>query len=176
MFFTRGQILEINTISGTDFATVIIAGDVIVGGVLIVYPYNTTSKPLIESSDIDTNQILLFKGVNGQIYGEPYNIPLQNPNLLPGEYEIGNQKKGNKIIFKANGDIKIVTPTGTAINIIEGGDIEITGGGDVKLGDASSAVLNLLATMQVTVTGGSSAGTYPVSIITSGQTADKVKA
>ena len=47
--FTRGHILEVNTVDGKDFAKVTIAGSADpIDGVLIVYPANTSSKPLFK--------------------------------------------------------------------------------------------------------------------------------
>ena len=177
MFFVRGQILSVETIDSIDYARVKTSGADNPLTVLLIYPYNTFSKPLIEESG-DTNQILIFRGINGQLFGVPYNVPLQNAiaSLQAGEHAVGSAQTGNKIIFKVNGDIEITTPSGTKVNLLESGDVEIDGSNEVRLGGASSAVLNLLATMQVTIPGGSSAGTYPVTILTSGQTVDKVKA
>lgn len=178
--FARGHILEINTVDGQDFAKVTISGNVTIDNVLVVYPYNTSSKPLLEARETDTNQILLLNSVDGQVYGFPYNIALQNSSLNAGEHEAGNLEKGNKITFNEDGDIIITTPAGNIINIEEGGDINITSnakvvidGTAIDLANATSAVLNLLATMTVDTT--TSNPTQPVVIVTSGQISDKVK-
>lgn len=179
--FARGHILEINTIDGKDFAKVTISGNVTIDNVLVVYPYNTSSKPLLEDRNTDTNQILLLNSVDGQVYGFPYNIALQNSSLNAGEYEAGNLKKGNKITFNESGDVVITTSAGNIINIKEGGNINITSsakvvidGTAVDLADATSAVLNLSATMTVDTTTSNPA--EQVVIVSSGQISDKVKA
>ncbi len=188
--FARGHILEINTIDGKDFAKVTIAGNVTIDNVLIVYPHNTSSKPLLEDRSTDTNQILLLRSIDGQVYGLPYNIPLQNSTLKAGGYEAGNLGKGNKILFDEGGNIIISNPNGNFITLNEGGKIEIFNasgdidllsssdvsidGQSIDLGNATAAVLNLLATMTVDTT--TSNPTQPVVVVTSGQTTNKVKA
>ena len=189
MFFRRGQVLEINTINGVAFAKVKIAGGTTIDGVLVTYPHNTSSKPFIEA-DSDTNQILISKAPNGQLYGKLYNVPLQNTDLVAGEYQAGNARAGSKIFFNKDGNITITTPAGNSITIKEGGDIEILNtsgdinvlgsntvsinGQTVELGNNTAAVLNLLATMTVDTTTSNAA--QPVIVVASGQTTDKVKA
>lgn len=181
----KGKILETTIIENTQgglFAKVQTVGGQIIDDVLLLYPPNTTSRPQIGDADSDTNLVLLLKSsTDDNIYGLPYNILLQ-PSLEVSEYIAGNFVKGSKIFFDKDGNVIIATANGNTIIINDEGDIEIMGsskivinGSAIEIGGAVSPALNKLASMTVTVPGGSSAGTYPVLIVTSGQTADKTK-
>ena len=122
--------------------------DEILDDVLLLHPYGESSNPIIDTSSL----VLLFFALGSKTasFGIPYN-PLLQPTLESGEKVVGNFPIGNKITFKANGDIEVLGTT-------------------VSLGDATGLVLNDTATMEVVIASGSSAGTYPVSITDAGQT------
>ncbi len=181
----KGKILETTVIENTQgglFAKVLTVGGEIFPDVILLYPPNTTSRPQIGDTDTDTNLVLLLKSsTDDNIYGLPYNILLQ-PSLEVSEYIAGNFVKGSKVFFDKDGNVIIATANGNTIIINDEGNIEIMGsskiiinGSAIEIGGAVSPALNKLATMTVTVPGGSSAGTYPVVIVTSGQAADKTK-
>ncbi len=183
----KGKILE--TTQGGRFAKVETIGGQIISNVLLIFPHNSMSRPNIGDDDTDTNLVLLLQSINEDNYfGLPYNVLLQ-PELEIGEYINGNLNKGNTIFFDKDGNITITSPSGNSIKINEGGkteifnnsgNIEILGsnnvsvdGQDLDLGDATAAILNTSATMTVDTTTSNPA--QPVVIVTSGQTADKVK-
>ncbi len=134
----------------------IITGEII-DNVLLMYPYGFASN--METETNAGSMVLLFKpmGSSTNIFGVPYN-PLLQPKLAPTEAAHGNFKKGNKVTWKANGDVVIDCESTVTIN-----------GGTINLADANALVLNENANMQVTIPGGSSAGTYTVTINNPGQ-------
>ena len=144
----------------------------ILDDVLMLYPYGTASN--IQGDD--SSLVLLFKSLGSKtnIFGIPYNVPLQ-PSLEPSEAAFGNFKKGNKITFKANGDIEVLTSDATLKQVVNELQVDANNkitlsAPEVSIGAATNLALNDAATMQVTIPGGSSAGTYPVTIIAAGQT------
>jgi len=147
----------------------------VINDVTLLYPYGHASN--IQNDD--SSLVLLFSvmGSKTNIFGVPFNIPLQ-PELSTSEVSTGNFKKGNKITFKSNGDIEVVTDSDileTVANLTTTATGKITlSAPEVELGDAVDLALNQAAVMQVVIPGGSSAGTYPVTIVSAGQT--KVKA
>jgi hypothetical protein len=173
----KGYILEILN-DGLEAKVETLQGEVL-NNVLLLHPYGSSSNPNIDNSSL----ILLFfsLGSKTNAFGIPYNPPLQS-TLESGEKEVGNLSVGNKITFKANGDIEVLATNDlieNAINktITATGDITATADNSmtlsastVDIGDAVDLVLNQSASMQVVIPGGSSAGTYPVTILTAGQT------
>ncbi len=143
--FARGHILEINTIDGVDFAKVTVAGNVTIDNVLVVYPHNTSSKSLLVDRSIDNNQILLLRGIDGQVYGHPYNIPLQDSSLKAGEYKIGNSQGTNNILFKADGSI-VISNNITSVTLQANGNIEL------DAGSGKIAIDNTVETLQGLIT------------------------
>lgn len=148
----------------------------IIDNVVMLFPYGESSNPPIDGNSL----IFLLYSLTSRsnLFGIPYNVPLQSA-LEPTEKQVGNFSVGNKVTFKANGDLEI---TGTndflaesLANLNINATTKITlNAPDVSLGDAVGLVLNDAASMQVVISGGSSAGTYPVTIVSAGQT--KVKA
>lgn len=122
--------------------------------VLLVFPYGYASNP---PAAIDGAMVLLFmnRALNFAI---PFN-PLLEPLLESGGVSVGNFNVGNKITFKANGDIEMESEGAMTLSA-----------STVNIGDAVDLVLNNSASMTVTIPSGSSAGTYPVTIVSPGQT------
>ena len=89
--------------------------------VLMVFPYGHASNP---PSSIDGAMVLLFmnRSLNFAI---PFN-PLLEPLLESGEVSIGNFDVGNKVTFKANGDIEIVNNS-ASVKMANDGNIDING-------------------------------------------------
>jgi phage gp45-like len=164
--FTSEGRAEVSTVDGQ-----------ILNNVQIIYPYGYYSKATLNN----TSEILLFSslGSKSNIFGIPYNVPIEPADLLDGELQIKNPiAENSKITFKQNGDIEIATNQNINelmenLNITANTKVTINAT-EIDLADAVSLVLNENASMDVTVTGGSSAGTYPVNINSAGQT--KVKA
>jgi hypothetical protein len=156
-----------------------------VDDVLLVFPTGFASNP---KSNINGAMVLLFrsKALN---FAMPYN-PLLEPVLEDEEVAIGNFNNTNKIIFKDNGDIEISATSATLKEMVNKLEVEATTSTTeiapsitktaatnitmtaptIALGAASGLLLNALASMQVVIPGGSSAGTYPVTIVSPGQT------
>jgi len=165
----KGFILEVS--EGGERAKVKTFQGEILDNVLLLHPYGESSNPIIDA----TSNILLFfsLGSKTNAFGIPYN-PLLQPNLESGEKVTGDLAVGNKITFKANGDVEVVATNDlieTMVNKTVTATTNITlAAPAVDIGDAVGLVLNSAATMQVVIAGGSSAGTYPVDILTEGQT------
>tara|TARA_R110000787_G_scaffold11537_1_gene38111 strand:- start:4108 stop:4629 length:522 start_codon:yes stop_codon:yes gene_type:complete len=144
--------------------------------VLMLYPYGEAGN--IKASDTSLCLLIYPLGSKTNVFAVPYNTTVQ-PLLEPTEKAVGNFEKGNKITFKANGDVELtgtndlIAATLANLDITASAKISLSAP-DILLGDAIANVLNTSATMQVVVSTGSSAGTYPVTILTAGQT--KVKA
>ena len=139
--------------------------------VLLLHPNGEASNPEVNES---SNVLLFFAlGSKTASFGIPYNPP-QQPTLEPGEKAVGNFSVGNKITFKANGDIEVIATNDlieTVVNKTVTATTNITLSAPVvNLGDAVGLVLNDAAAMEVVIASGSSAGTYPVSITAAGQT------
>jgi len=180
----KGYILEV--LEGGLRAKVETFQGEILDNVLLLHPYGSSSNPILNDSSL----ILLFfsLGSKTNAFGIPYNALLQ-PDLEAGEKTVGNLSVGNKITFKANGDIEVIATNDmieTVVNktLTASGDVNETmenktvtassnitlSASTVDIGDAVDLVLNNSAVMQVVVPGGSSAGTYPVTIVSPGQT------
>ena len=158
-------------LEGGKFAKVETVQREVLNNVVLLHPYGESSNIQIDQS----SQILLFfsLGSKSNCYGVPFNALLQ-PSLEAGEKAVGNFKVGNKITFKANGDIEVLT-TNDVIETLVNKTINASGSvtinaSTIDLADAIGLVLNDSATMQVVIAGGSSAGTYPVDIVSAGQT------
>jgi hypothetical protein len=124
---------------------------------LLFMPYGDCSNPP------DNCPCLIIGESLNNAFVLPY-LPSSQPTLATNEKAIGNFKSTNSITFKANGDI-----------IISGNNLDATAfAGLINLGTGTSFVLNQNANMRVVITQGNSAGTYPVEIVTAGQS--KVKA
>ncbi len=164
--FTSQNRAEVSTVNGQ-----------ILNNVQILYPYGYYSKAKLN----ETSEILLLSslGSKANLFGIPYNVPIEPTDLLDGEVQIKNPAvEDSKITFKQNGDIEITTNQDlnqmiNSLNITATAKVTINAP-EIDLADAVGLVLNDSASMDVTVTGGSSAGTYPVTINNAGQT--KVKA
>ena len=170
--FARGHILEVNTIDGKDFAKVAVSGltDPI-DSVLIVYPNNTSSKPLLVDRSIDTNQILLEISINGQVYGHPYNIPLQDSSLKAGEYKIGNSQGTNSALFKADGSI-IISNNIASVTLQANGNIELdAGSGKITIDNTvetlQGLITQLISTLQSLQVTDPISGSLPITAATS---------
>jgi hypothetical protein len=130
----------------------------VIDNVLMLSPYGSASN--MQREEEQGSMVLLLKSMGSKtnIFGIAYN-PLLQPQLEPTEYAVGNLKKGNKITFKANGDIEVFTEQNININCadmneIATGDINQTAtgaininGASVNLGDAIGLVLNTAATI-----------------------------
>jgi hypothetical protein len=169
-------------------------------GVQLISPLGTNTVPQITINA----EILLQKslGSDDSVFGIPFNR-IQQFTTLPlesqGDYAVGSTVGKNNITFKASGKT-VENATSKELSVEEynvtsynetnfDGDvtninsqmvnIEATTEANinapiVNLGDGTIFVLNQNATMQVVIPVGSSAGTYPVQIISAGQI--KVKA
>ena len=165
----KGFILE--TSQGGQRAKVKISQGEILDNVLLLHPYGESNN--MQSDESSQVLILFANNSKTNAFGIPYNVLLQ-PTLMLTEKAVGNFKIGNKITFKANGDIEIDGANDflaqSLKNLNVTADTKITlNAPDISLGDAVGLVLNDTATMQVTIPSGSSAGTYNVAIIKAGQ-------
>jgi hypothetical protein len=169
-------------------------------GVQLISPLGTNTVPQITINA----EILLQKslGSDDSVFGIPFNRTQQFTTLpleSQGDYAVGSTVGKNNITFKASGET-VENAKSKELSIEEynvssyneanfDGDvtnidsqmvnIEATTEANinapiVNLGDGTIFVLNQNATMQVVIPVGSSAGTYPVQIISAGQI--KVKA
>ena len=73
--------------------------------VLMLYSYGEASN--IESNDTSLCQLIYPLGSKTNVFAVPYDTTLQ-PVLEATEKAVGNFKKGNKITFKANGDVELI--------------------------------------------------------------------
>ena len=164
--FTANNKAEVTTVNGQ-----------LLNNVQIIYPYGFYSKAKLNK----TSEILLFSslGSKSNLFGVPYNVPVEPVDLLDGEVQIKNPDSENsKITFKQNGDIEITTNQDlnevvNNLNITATTKV-IINAPEIDLADAVGLVLNDSAVMDVIIPSGSSAGTYSVNINSAGQT--KVKA
>tara|TARA_R110000796_G_scaffold93137_1_gene197616 strand:+ start:38 stop:583 length:546 start_codon:yes stop_codon:yes gene_type:complete len=178
----KGYILEMS--EGGKRAKIEALGGRIFENLLVFYPYGEASN--IQPDDTSLCTIFLPMNDESNAFCVPYNVPLQ-PSLEPSEKAVGNFKKGNKVTFKANGDIELtgakdflakslsnleITAT-TEIKIIAD-EVKLEGiseikadAPEVKLGDATALILSTLATITDSVGGA-------CTIVSAGQT--KVKA
>lgn len=169
----KGYINEVK--EGGRLAKVTTSENEILNDVLLLHPYGESSNMEVDESSL----VLLFfsLGSKTNAFGIPYNVLLQ-PSLEPQEKVVGNLKAGNKITFKANGDVEVVATNDlieTMINKTVTATTKITmTAPSIDLADAVGLILNDAAAMDVIIPGGSSAGTYAVNINSAGQT--KVKA
>lgn len=87
-------------------------GDIL-DNVLLLHSYGESSNPIINANSL----VLLFyaMGSKSVAFGIPYN-PLLQPILENGEKAIGNFSSGNKMTFKANGDVEIENVSDVNIN------------------------------------------------------------
>jgi hypothetical protein len=152
----KGYLLK--TSEGGARAQVRSATNEIIDNVLMLYPYGSASN--MQREEEQGSMVLLLKSMGSKtnIFGIPYN-PLLQPQLEPTEKAVGNFKQGNKITFKANGDIEVFTEQNININCADmnetaTGDINQTAtgsvnidGASVNLGDAVALVLNTTATI-----------------------------
>lgn len=143
----------------------------IIDDVLMLYPYGFTSN--MQTEEEEGSMVLLLKvmGSKTNIFGIPYN-PILQPSLEETEVALGNFKKGNKITFKANGDVEVITEQNVNINCAEinqtaTGAVNIIGS-TIDLADAIGLVLNDSASMTVDTT--TSNPVQPVVIVSAGQT------
>ena len=168
----KGFVTAFNQNNGT--AQVKGEDGVLYENVFLITPYGTNSIPEVT----DNTEIMLWKsmGSNSATYGLVFNyiktqnnLPIQNEN----DYAIGNLTGKNSVIYKQDGTTieKAKTKEIKANVDIDG---NFTANGTINLGDATALILNQNAVLTVTITTGSSAGTYPVTIQSAGQT--KVKA
>lgn len=131
----------------------------IIDDVLMLYPYGFFSNM---QNNVSTGSLILLilpSGSSNNAFGFPYNPTLQPTDVQSNEVAIGNFKNNtNKITFKNNGDIEVECSSNVTIE-----------GAQINLADANSLVLNQNASLSVTIPSGSSAGTYPVTINSSGQ-------
>ena len=149
----------------------------ILNNVQILYPYGYYSKAKLN----ETSEIILLSSLGSKtnIFGIPYNVPLEPTDLIDGELQIKNPSVENsKIVFRQSGDIEITTNQDISqvmenFNITANSNITINAN-QIDLADATSFVLNENANMEVVIPSGSSAGTYSVNINSAGQS--KVKA
>jgi phage gp45-like len=148
----------------------------VIDDVVLLHSYGEASNPPINNNSL----IYLYYSLGSKSvsFGIPYNVPLQ-PTLEIGEKATGNFLQGNKITYKANGDIEVSGSKDFLAESLENFKVTATtkialDAPVVGLGDEIGFVLNDAAAMQVVIAGGSSAGTYPVVISSAGQT--KVKA
>jgi phage gp45-like len=93
------------TNDGGKTAQVTTVQDEVIDDVILLYPYGFASN--IESDDNSMILLLNSMGSDTNIFGIPYNPPLQ-PALERREAATGNFKGINKITYKANGDIEII--------------------------------------------------------------------
>jgi phage gp45-like len=163
MIIEKGYISQ--TLNGGKSAKIVLSDGVVVECLLLHF-YGESSN-----MEADNNSLVYVFGQNlDNAMAIPFNITTQ-PALEATEKAIGNFKKGNKIIFKKNGDVELSGTTNFLATISTKFKVNAP---LVELGDASALVLNQSALMQVIIPSGSSAGTYPVQINSAGQT--KVKA
>lgn len=166
--FTDKGRAEVSTINGQ-----------ILNNVQIVYPYGFYSKATLNT----TSEILLFSslGSKSNLFGIPYNVPIEPTNLQESEVQIKNPTAENsKITLKQNGDVEIMTNQNlneiiNSLNITATTEV-VVNAPKIDLGGANDFVLTKLASMNVIIPAGSSAGTYQVNINTSGQALESVKA
>ena len=143
--------------------------------VIIFNEWGSSGVPYIVGSECITYSISALAEVKfGHIRNELY-----QPKGL---------QEGDKVIYNKDGEIRLgydgkltITNKDSTIILDLDNNIDITStanvninGSLVNLGSAVDLVLNKSAAMEVVIASGSSAGTYPVTIISSGQ--NKVKA
>ena len=121
----RGKILKIK--EGGKKAKVKWIRGRISDNLLVVHFYGEASN-----IDIDENSmcwVLCPMGDESNAIVIPYNVALQ-PTLEATEKAIGNFKQGNKITFKANGDIEIITNGDSSLFDITG-NLEVSGSANI---------------------------------------------
>jgi phage gp45-like len=174
-YIEKGYLVK--TSEGGKYAQVRSLTGEIIDDVLMLYPFGSSSN--MEREEQEGSLVLLLKALGSKtnIFGIAYN-PVLQPLLEEGDVSYYNPKNTNKITFKKNGDIEVSSETAINVNadsINEQATSTINiDAPDINLGDAVGLLLNNAAVLQVTIPGGSSAGTYPVTIVSEGQT--KVKA
>lgn len=89
----------------------------ILDDVLMLYTYGEMSN----ISAGENSLVLLFcpLGSKTNVFGVPYDVPLQPTDLVAGEKSIGNFKVGNKIVFKANGDVEVTSALASFSGIVD---------------------------------------------------------
>jgi phage gp45-like len=147
------------TSEGGRRAQVETLGGKIYDDVLMLYSYGECSNM---QSD-DTSLVLLLKsmGDDTNIFGVPYNVTLQ-PALELTEKAVGNFKEGNKITFKANGDIEVLATNNLNVTCV---DAEITASGNSTMTTTGNTTLTTSGDTSLTTTGSttiSSTGTTDV--------------
>lgn len=133
MQILKGKIAK--TLEGGKYATISTIGEMVYSKVLMIYPYGFNSNIQADDSSL----CLLFISGNN-IFGIPYNAPLQN-TLASQEVEIGNLKNGSgNIKFRADGAIEVIGDITSANNINVASAYKVA---DIKvLGVQQSAIAN----------------------------------
>lgn len=87
----------------------------IIDDVLMLYQYGEASN--IQPDTTSLVLLLCPLGSKTNVFGVPYNVTLQ-PSLEASEKAVGNFKIGNKITFKANGDVEITSALSSFSGIV----------------------------------------------------------
>lgn len=114
----KGKITKL--IQGGKYAVVSSLGGIVYPKVLMIYPYGFNSNMVINETSLC---LILISGTN--IFGIPYNVPLQN-ELQTGEVELGNDGTG-KILLKPDGTIEITGNATSTANLDLAGVLKIDG-------------------------------------------------
>lgn len=89
----------------------------ILDDVLMLYTYGDASN--VAAGENSLVLLLCPLGSKTNVFGVPYDVPLQPTDLAAGEKAIGNFKTGNKIVFKANGDVEITSALSSFSGIVD---------------------------------------------------------
>lgn len=138
----KGYILEIS--QGGQRAKVKALGGRIFENLLILHPYGESS--FMESDNSSLCWVFMPTNGDENSFCIPYNVPLQ-PELKQTEKVVGNFKTGNKVTFKANGDIELAGTNDFLAQTIENFNINAStkitlNAPAIGLGDELGLVLN----------------------------------